>query len=302
VLEVTEAVRHAGEYDVWTAPEKDEVLESLTEEGKDFVGKYLAKKVPKAPNHPTLASHISLPAIPTPHAGQSYNPTLETHAALLLQEHEKEVVRQAEYAKAEAVQAKLDEVRALRVGEGIGSGAPGMKVDGAADDEVPEDQEEQEQEVVVVTSTVPKRKTRQQRARAAKQLADLRALQQQKARKRLLASLSSVASLSKALAARQAAAEQRASERAAAKLAALKNGLAGRRLGKHKVPEARVDLQLGDELAETLREMKPEGNLFRERWESLQQRARVEPRVLVKGREKRLKVKTREVHRYKRFV
>ena len=34
------------------------------------------------------------------------------------------------------------------------------------------------------------------------------------------------------------------------------NGLAGQRLGKHKVPEGKVDVQLGEELSESLRALK----------------------------------------------
>lgn len=36
----------------------------------------------------------------------------------------------------------------------------------------------------------------------------------------------------------------------------LKKGLAGQKLGKHKVPEGLVDVQLGDDLTESLRELK----------------------------------------------
>jgi nucleolar protein 53 len=34
------------------------------------------------------------------------------------------------------------------------------------------------------------------------------------------------------------------------------HGLAGQRLGKHKVPEGKVDVQLGEELSESLRALK----------------------------------------------
>lgn len=72
------------------------------------------------------------------------------------------------------------------------------------------------------------------------------------------------------------------------------------RIGRHKVPEREVDVQLGEDLSESLRALKvnstyfkhqstglliilmqPEGNLFRDRFQSLQQRALVEPRVPV---------------------
>ena len=38
--------------------------------------------------------------------------------------------------------------------------------------------------------------------------------------------------------------------------AKLKGGMAGRRLGKYKVPEGHIDVQLGEELSENLRGLK----------------------------------------------
>jgi nucleolar protein 53 len=78
-----------------------------------------------------------------------------------------------------------------------------------------------------------------------------------------------------------------------------KQGLAGQKLGKHKVPKSNVIVQLGEDLTESLRGLKVcthyhpirsckliyhpqhEGNLFRDRFQSLQQRALIEPRVTV---------------------
>ncbi|MBA2003525.1 hypothetical protein HLX68_24405, partial [Escherichia coli] len=39
-------------------------------------------------------------------------------------------------------------------------------------------------------------------------------------------------------------------------------GIAGTRIGKHAVPSQRVDVQTGDELSDSLRRLRPEGNLF----------------------------------------
>jgi len=36
----------------------------------------------------------------------------------------------------------------------------------------------------------------------------------------------------------------------------LRKGLAGRRFGKHKVPESQIDVQVGEDLAENLRTLK----------------------------------------------
>ena len=77
-----------------------------------------------------------------------------------------------------------------------------------------------------------------------------------------------------------------------------RHGLAGQRLGKHKVPERQIEVQLGEDLTENLRGLKvnriffplnntrwlfwqPEGNLFKDRFLSLQERALIEPRVPV---------------------
>ncbi|EJU01387.1 P60-like protein [Dacryopinax primogenitus] len=304
VLEVTEAVRDSGKFDVWDEVaeeqrERDEGLERLGEEGREFVGEYVKKPKPKAPEHPRIAQHIHLEAITTPHAGQSYNPTQETHQELLLQEHAKEVARQEEYAKEQALRAQLENVRGLRTSDSDVVGAPGMQVDG--ENEEP-GSEAESGEVVVVRNTVPRRKTRQQRLRHAKHLETLRAQQEKTARRKLLASLASIPSITKTLATQQAQAQERAQVRQLARQEALRTGLAGKRMGKHRVPAERVDVQLGDELSETLRTLKPEGNLFRERWDSFMHRARVEPRVVVTRKGKRVGSKTVERYRYKRFV
>lgn len=104
--------------------------------------------------------------------------------------------------------------------------------------------------------------------------------------------------------------------------AKLKNGLVGQRLGKHIVPAGDVDVQLTEDLSENLRSLKVEGNLFRDRFLSMQHRALIEPRVpvlyvahsacdsrfavwlteIVCGRPKRkAKLKEYEKHAWKRF-
>lgn len=78
-------------------------------------------------------------------------------------------------------------------------------------------------------------------------------------------------------------------------------GLSGQKLGKHKVPEEQIEVQLGEDRSDSLRAMKVrlgpplnwktslyilyfqqvEGNLFKDRFLSLQRRALLEPRVPV---------------------
>ncbi|KAJ3214793.1 hypothetical protein HK099_006669 [Clydaea vesicula] len=74
------------------------------------------------------------------------------------------------------------------------------------------------------------------------------------------------------------------------------------RLGPHKfksIPKA-LDVTLTEDLADSLRIIKPEGNIFTERFNSLQERGLIEPRVPV-GKKRKFKKKVIEVHSYKRF-
>ena len=73
-------------------------------------------------------------------------------------------------------------------------------------------------------------------------------------RKRLHASVDSVKSLRKAADRTSAARVEAAAERRAKREARLaQTGLAGQKLGKHVVREGEVEVQLGEELSESLR-------------------------------------------------
>jgi len=67
------------------------------------------------------------------------------------------------------------------------------------------------------------------------------------------------------------------------------------------VREGEVDVQLGEELSESLRGLQTEGNLFRDRFLNMQQRALIEPRVPVLPK-KRKQIVEYEKHAWKRFV
>ena len=61
-----------------------------------------------------------------------------------------------------------------------------------------------------------------------------------------------------------------------------------------------IEVKLSDEVPNTLRELKPEGNLIKDRFKSFQARNLVETRVVVKVKRK-YKLKEVESHDYKRF-
>ncbi len=72
----------------------------------------------------------------------------------------------------------------------------------------------------------------------------------------MLASVDSAKALRKALARNVAARERLREQQQLALQEKLKKGLAGERIGKHKVPEGQIDVQLGEELSESLRALK----------------------------------------------
>ncbi|KAI0634326.1 P60-like protein [Trametes polyzona] len=282
MLELSEAAKKAGEYDVWAeeAPEKVPV---------------------KAPQTDNPRSHIALPAVPSPHEGQSYNPPLTAHQQLLRAAHEKEEQKLKSMEELEALKAKLDQARAVANAEAAAAqgSAPGMKVDEPA--EAQEDAEAADGSEPLPPKKMPGRKTKQQRKKAERLRAEKRALAEKAARRRMLATVDSAKALRRAIARNLATRERLRAQRQAALQEKLKQGLAGQRIGKHVVPEGAIDVQLGEELSESLRGLKPEGNLFRDRFINMQHRALIEPHAPNPAKKPRRKTKEYEKHSYKRF-
>lgn len=72
----------------------------------------------------------------------------------------------------------------------------------------------------------------------------------------MLASVDSAKRLNKVVGTELLARAQRQAERVARAQERIRAGLAGHKLGKHHVPEGEVDVQLGEELSESLRGLK----------------------------------------------
>ncbi|KAF8508729.1 tumor suppressor protein Gltscr2 [Hysterangium stoloniferum] len=304
MLEPTEAVKQSGKYDMWNAM-PDPTITVVKGKGKykdpqDFLIPLIIKPNVKPPKSVLSHHSIPIPAVLQPHQGTSYNPLETAHKDLLLGAHEIELRREAEAAKFDGVKERMESARRA-VAEEIG--AAGMIVDkGDGPDEDEGRTVANGEDPIVPTHKAPPRKTQKQRRKAAQILAERRALMDQRRRQRFLAAIPSARAFrsqaAKSLRARLATIEARRAKRAAI---LKQRGLIGQRLGKHRVPAGQVDFQLGEELTETLRELKPQGNLFRDRFLSLQQRALVEPRVPVLPKRRKTKTKEYEKHAWKRF-
>ncbi|KAJ6590420.1 ribosome biogenesis protein Nop53/GLTSCR2 [Mycena vulgaris] len=288
-FDLSEAVKSSGAYDPWAPAEE-------AEEIKDGMETVQPKKV-KVPIHGHPRDKIEVPAILEPHQGTSYNPPADAHEELLLKAYGIEEKRVEKAAKLAETKAKFEAAK-LDVDEVTVLGVPsGMKLD----DFTPMEEDEDAANAEEITKKMPPRKTKAQRNKAAKILLQKRALAEKARKKNEITIINSFKLLrrntNKTLTAREQAHELRRT----AMQEKLKLGLAGQKLGKHKVPVGEVDVQLGEDLSESLRGLKPEGNLFRDRFTSLQQRALIEPRVPVLPRRRRNRIVEYEKHAWKRF-
>ncbi|KAF9484273.1 P60-like protein [Pholiota conissans] len=294
IVELSEAVKKSGTYDAWAEEPAEEVLK----DGLETV----QKKKPKAPSTTTTRDLIAVPAITQPHQGTSYNPPVDAHTELIEQAA---AIEQKRLEAAEKLAATKEKMHAAKGSSGVFdiSVAAGMTVQKITEDG--EEEEDEEDEAVEQTATSKKdatRKTSAQKNKAARLLKEKRALAEKVERKRLLASINDAKFIRRSTAKLMQSQEEARQQRLAAVAEKLKtHGLAGQKLGKHKVPESNVEVQIGEDLTESLRALKVEGNLFRDRFRSLQQRALIEPRVPVIPTKRKRRIIEYEKHAWKNF-
>ncbi|OCF41026.1 nucleolar protein 53 [Kwoniella heveanensis CBS 569] len=239
-------------------------------------------------------------ALETPEAGVSYNPSAESHAQLITQAVQEEMGLLQKEAQVEAQVEVLGGVIEARRNAGPSEFAEGMKVGPGEIDGEGSDSDAGEGGLPAKKQS--KRKTQAQRNKALRAKMAEQAAKAEKEKRKLANSVSSVAAFKKEL--ERKAREEKEKERIAklAKKEKERLGLqGGEKIGKHKLSKKRVEVQLGEDLAESLRQVKPEGNLFKDRFLALQKRALIEPRVPVQPKRRTLKTKEYEKHAYKRF-
>ncbi|WVW81267.1 hypothetical protein I302_103258 [Kwoniella bestiolae CBS 10118] len=234
-----------------------------------------------------------------PKGGVSYNPTLESHQSLINDALKEEMeLQKREEESAKQIEERGGVVENRRVNWVPSEFAEGMVV---GPGEIDED-EESDEEGEVVAKKQSKRKTTAQRNKALRQKMAQQAAAAELEKRKLVKSVASVAAYKKEVERKMQ--EQREKERIAklAKAQKAKMGVQeGEKVGKYRLNRKRVEVQLGEDLAESLRQVKPEGNLFKDRFLALQKRALIEPRVPVLPKKRVTKLKEYEKHAYKRF-
>nr|CAG8467848.1 9818_t:CDS:2 [Entrophospora candida] len=87
---LSDAVKNAGKYDVWSKEEDDDVNNFKDNDDGDFLQPVKKRKIKEPPTLKLKPTEI-IPAVHKPHPGASYNPTFEDHQLLLKIAHEEEV-------------------------------------------------------------------------------------------------------------------------------------------------------------------------------------------------------------------
>lgn len=237
-----------------------------------------------------------VPAVAKPAGGYSYNPVVTDYINRLEEEGEKAVSAERKRLEAEEADLRRQEAAARSAAEAEAAEAR------AEMSEWDEDSawEGLESEAEGVSAKRPKRKTPAQRNKAKRRKEEERRIKHEAATKRKEQQAKHIKELAEAV-------EQKQQELALQKLE-MDDGetegneleLRRRMLGKFKLPEKDLELVLPDELQESLRRLKPEGNLLKERYRSLLVRGRLEARRKIPFR-KQAKVKFTEKWTHKDF-
>ncbi|KAG5358849.1 Ribosome biogenesis protein [Yarrowia sp. C11] len=226
---------------------------------------------PSTLDHKPLIFGATDKAIEVPHEGRSYNPSMEAWQALLKEELVKEEAFEEERLQLEADQARVQHLMdTLEDHED-----KDMEYSSGEEEEVASD-EELEGGSVGLSINAPakeKRKTmaKRRQMREFKDKERIR-LQMKKEMKKIHDKMVQLAKRSeKSEQEKQDLQDLISGGEAAEKVRT-------RRYGKYDILEPTLDVKLSGELTDSLRRLKPEGSLMRDRFRSLQQRGRIEAR------------------------
>ncbi|KAF5918501.1 LOW QUALITY PROTEIN: ribosome biogenesis protein NOP53 [Diceros bicornis minor] len=274
-------------YDLWA---KDNPLDQpLVGQDAFFLEQTKKKGVKRPPRLHVKPSQV--PAVEVTPAGASYNPSFEDHQTLLRAAHEVELQRQKEAEKLERQlalptreQAATQESAFQELCQGLLEESDGEEEPGEGREEGPEaGGAEASPAPVCVRLAAVEKKSEQQRRRekAARTLrVQQAALRAARLRHQELFRLRGI----KAQVARRLA--ELAWRRARRQARRLAEADRPRRLGRLKYQAPDVDVQLSSELSGSLRTLKPEGNILRDRFKSFQRRNMIEPRERAKFKRK----------------
>lgn len=237
-------------------------------------------------------------AVRPPPSGASYNPEPASHEALMEAAAAQEIARLARIDKPKTALAVPQAVRPDTVNY---DETTGMIYDDifAPAEEIEEEQEEKSGEAPDSIGQVQKRKSKAEKKRELESAKSELAKRDQKMAVIVDNQALHSRTLLKKIKEERQAATKRITQR---NKAAAQKTMAGRKLGPNRYIPSMMEVQLPEELAGSLRGLRPEGNLLEDRFKALQEQAKIEPRVRRTLKNRKYQLKTYEKHTYKNFV
>ncbi|KAI8911828.1 ribosome biogenesis protein Nop53/GLTSCR2 [Gorgonomyces haynaldii] len=217
------------------------------------------------------------PAVKIAHPGTSYNPDPEQH---------KEAIQVAAEPEFKKIKEKEE------IEEQLSYPAELDDLDDNPIDEESDEEEEEEVEEDGTPKKKSKRKTKAQRNKKKRTKEERMEKAKQNEQDRINQEIERLEEIQGEL----TAVQQQQLDQLKERLLVVKKA----KLSRYDYKPMPMEIQLPDELADSMRKLKPEGNLFKDRFKSLEERQMIEPRVPVKPR-RRYKLKEIESHSYKRF-
>ncbi|WAR18932.1 NOP53-like protein [Mya arenaria] len=241
------------------------------------------KKRVKAPARLTK-SVSDVPAVETPHPGASYNPAFDEYQALLKKANSREMGRQRDE---ERIKRALDE-KFPDASEAPTEVTTLQEMSAGLFEGVDSDEETPDPDISNLSVNPPIRREhkkderRRKKEKARKQkLKEKENLKEKRKKDNNIFRLKSIkAEIRKETEEAGKKAEERAEKRT-------RDGMRTRRLAKTKFEEPDMEVKLSDELVGSLRELRPEGHLLIDRFQSLMKRNKLEPRGAPGRKQKR---------------
>ncbi|KAJ6443138.1 60S ribosome subunit biogenesis protein NOP53 [Purpureocillium lavendulum] len=270
----TTVVAKDATYDIWDAP-----VESVAAKTFDFLPEKQSAKAPKSMKQAPLSltatgKHVA--AVQTPNGGYSYNPAFTDYETRLAEESAKALEAEKKRLAAEE-DARLKQEAAAR------SAAEAEAAEERANMSEWEEDSEWEGFQSGVEDEKPaqkqaKRKTQAQRNRIKRRKEEERLAKHKVVMKERRVQEQRIKAIADEVEERDRQRALALAEDSDSATELTDEKLRRKQLGKFKLPEKDLELVLPDELQESLRLLKPEGNLLKDRYRSMLVRGKVESR------------------------
>ncbi|KAK3398852.1 ribosome biogenesis protein Nop53/GLTSCR2 [Sordaria brevicollis] len=291
-------------FDAWADP-AEEKKKKQVEETFNFLPKAEKPKAPKTLTQQPIslaATGKQLPAVPKPKGDKSYNPAFTDYS-----ERYQEELRKAEEAEKKRLEElekeRLKQEAAARSRAEAEAAEKRAELSEWEDDSAWEGAESDAEGLA--KKKRPERKTQAQRNKIKRRKAEEQRLKHEAAIKKKEAEAARVKQIAKELAEKERQLALQKAENPEEDDASMEEDdeveLRRRQLGKFKLPEKDLELVLPDELQDSLRLLKPEGNLLKDRYRNMLLRGKVEARRHIPFK-KQAKTKVTEKWTFKDFT